>query len=130
MFNGCTYLTGFNATLSVNLVGKRIRVLKRLPTVRQNICGIYVRRARIAYGKRHRCTLTQADLAVKLQLKGLVDFERITVCRIECGRRQVSDVEMKYLALALEVSLNYLMYGREDQLPTFDDAEDIVAENE
>ncbi len=104
--------------------------MKRLPTERQNLCGIYVRRARIAYGKRHRCTFTQADLAVKLQLKGLLDFERITVCRIECGRRQVSDVELKYLSLALEVSLDYLMYGREDHLPTFDEAEDIVAEDE
>lgn len=104
--------------------------MKRLPMERQNLCGVYVRRARIDYGKRHKCTLTQEGLAVKLQLKGLADFERITVCRIECGRRQVSDVELKYLSLALEVSLDYLVYGREDQLPTFDSVEDIVAEDE
>lgn len=102
--------------------------MKRLPTKRQNICGAHVRQARIAYGKKHRCTLTQEDLAVKLQLKGLPDFERITVCRIECGYRQVSDVELMYLSLALEVSLDYLMYGREEDLPNFENAADIVAE--
>ncbi len=104
--------------------------MKRLPTKRQNACGEFVRIARKNYGKRHRVHMTQADLAAKLQLKGLENFERLTVCRIENGTRQVSDVELKYLAVALEVSVEYLLYGPIDKLPTFDSIDVIVAEDE
>ncbi len=104
--------------------------MKRLPTLRQNACGKYVRMARINYGKRHYTKMTQGDLAAKLQLKGLDHFDRLTVCRIENGIRQVSDIELKYLAVALEVSVEYLLYGRVDQLPSFDIIEPIVAEGE
>lgn len=102
--------------------------MKRLPMLRQNICGKYVRIARNNYGKRHRTHMTQADLAAKMQLKGLDYFDRITVCRIENGVRQVSDIELKYLAAALEVSAEYLIYGPIEQLPSFDTIEPIVAE--
>ncbi len=104
--------------------------MKRLPMKRQNISGEFVRMARINYGKRHRMRMTQADLAAKMQLKGLDSFERITVCRIENGTRQVSDIELKYLAVALEVSAEYLLYGPVDRVPTFDTIESIVAETE
>ena len=104
--------------------------MKKLPTKRQNICGEHVRSARKNYGKRHRVRMTQADLAAKLQLKGLDSIERITICRIEKGIRQVSDIELKYLAAALEVSAEYLLYGSVERLPTFDTIESIVAETE
>lgn len=104
--------------------------MKRLPTKSQNACGEFVRLARKNYGKRHRVKMTQADLAAKLQLKGLVSFERVTVCRIENGVRQVSDVELKYLAAALEVSVEYLLYGPVEKLPSFDSLEAVVAEDE
>ncbi len=104
--------------------------MKRLPLKRQNISGEYVRMARKNYGNRHRMPMTQADLAAKLQLKGLDNFERITVCRIENGTRQVSDIELKYLAAALEVSAEYLLYGPVDRVPTFDTIETIVAETD
>lgn len=86
--------------------------------------------ARKNYSKRHRTRMTQADLAAKLQLKGLDTFERITVCRIEKGIRQVSDIELKYLAAALEVSAEYLLYGPVDRVPTFDTIETLVAESD
>ncbi len=104
--------------------------MKRLPTKSQNACGQYVRRARKNYGKRHRVRMTQADLAAKLQLKGLTSFERLTVCRIESGARQVSDIELKYLAVALEVSVEYLLYGEVDRLPNFDSIDPVVAEDD
>ena len=107
---------------------KEVPILKKLPIRRQNACGEYVRIARKSYGKRHRVRMTQADLAAKLQLKGLENFERVTVCRIEKGTRQVSDIELKYLAVALEVSPEYLLYGADQPLPTFDTIESIVAE--
>lgn len=102
--------------------------MKKLPTKRQNACGEFVRLARKNYSKRHRVQMTQADLAAKLQLKGLENFERVTVCRIENGIRQVSDIELKYLAVALEVSVEYLLYGSIERLPTFDTIENVVAE--
>lgn len=102
--------------------------MKRLPIPRQNACGEYVRIARNTYGKRHHTHMTQENLAAKMQLKGLDYFERLTVCRIENGVRQVSDIELKYLAVALEVSVEYLLYGPIKQLPSFDTIAPIVAE--
>lgn len=102
--------------------------MKRLPALRQNICGQYVRIARYNYGKRHHTQMTQGDLAAKMQLKGLGYFDRLTVCRIENGVRQVSDIELKYLAAALEVSVVYLLYGSVDRIPSFDSIELLVAE--
>ncbi len=109
---------------------REVPILKKLPIKRQNACGENVRLARKSYGKRHRVHMTQADLAAKLQLKGLENFERVTVCRIEKGTRQVSDIELKYLAVALEVSAEYLLYGSVERLPTFDTIENIVAETD
>ncbi len=104
--------------------------MKKLPTLRQNACGEYVRIARNNYGKRHYTHMTQEDLAAKMQLKGLDYFDRITVCRIENGSRQVSDIELKYLAAALEVSAEYLLYGPVAQIPSFYTIEPIVAEDQ
>ena len=104
--------------------------MKRLPTLRQNACGEYVRIARNNYGRRHRGHMTQADLAAKMQLKGLDYFDRLTVCRIETGVRQVSDIELMYLAAALEVSAEYLLYGPVDKVPSFYTIPPIVADGE
>ena len=104
--------------------------MKRLPTLRQNACGKYVRIARNNYGKRHHTHMTQENLAAKMQLKGLDYFDRITVCRIENGSRQVSDIELKYMAAALEVSVVYLLYGPVNQIPDFDALEALVAEGD
>ena len=68
---------------------------------RKNIVGNNLRAIRTA---KH---LTQQDVAVKLQLMGL-EFDRITVSRIENGLRFVPDYEVKLLADALEVSFNEL----------------------
>lgn len=103
--------------------------MKKLPIKQQNICGIYVRSARKAYGLHHRQKMTQADLAQRLQSKGLSDFDNIAVCRLERGKRQVSDVELKYLAAALEVSPIYLLYGNQTELPDFNTVAAIAAED-
>ncbi len=67
----------------------------------KNIVGSNVRAIR---KEKH---LTQQDIAVKMQLMGL-EFDRITVSRIENGLRFVPDYEVKLLAAALEVSFNEL----------------------
>ncbi len=104
--------------------------MKKLPTLRQNACGEHVRIARINYGRRHYTQMTQGDLAAKMQLKGLDYFDRLTVCRIESGARQVSDIELMYLAAALEVSVEYLLYGPVDKIPSFHTIAPIVADGE
>ncbi len=68
---------------------------------RKNIIGDNLRAIR---NEKH---LTQHDIAVKLQLMGL-EFDRITVSRIENGLRFVPDYEVKLLADALDVSFNEL----------------------
>jgi transcriptional regulator with XRE-family HTH domain len=68
-----------------NIVGERVRLARRL----------------------HSPTLTQAALAAKLQLAGW-DSTRVTIAKIETGLRQVNDIEVLFLAKALNVSPNWL----------------------
>ncbi|MBR5155654.1 MAG: helix-turn-helix transcriptional regulator [Clostridia bacterium] len=69
---------------------------------RKNIVGINLKEIRT------KKKLTQNDIAVRMQLKGL-DFDRITVSRIENGLRFVPDYEVKFLCEALEVTFNELL---------------------
>ena len=51
--------------------------------------------------------MTQKAFAEKLQLFG-IDTDRLTIQRIESGKRFVADYEAKYLSQALGVSLDEL----------------------
>ena len=51
-------------------------------------------------------------LAVKIQLIGL-DITPITLSRIEQNKRHVCDAELKAIALALNVSVDWLICGTE-----------------
>ena len=68
---------------------------------RKNICGDRVREARA------RLSITQADLAARLQVAG-VTMERDSVSRIEIGTRFVTDYELVVLSNVLGVSLEWL----------------------
>lgn len=68
---------------------------------RKNIIGENLKKVRT---KKH---LTQQDIAVKLQLMGL-EYDRITVSRIENGSRFVPDYEVLLLCDALGITLNEL----------------------
>lgn len=52
--------------------------------------------------------ITQADLAAKLQLVGW-EIDRVGIAKIEGGFRQVTDIEVKNLAKALNVSVSWLL---------------------
>ena len=65
---------------------------------RKNLCGDRVREARA------RLNITQADLAARLQVAGVI-MERDSVSRIEIGTRFVTDYELVVLSNALGVSL-------------------------
>lgn len=68
-----------------------------------NICGDKVRLARAM----HKPPLTQEELATKLNLMGM-DFTKVIISRIEKNQRHVIDGELKMLAKALGVTMEWL----------------------
>ena len=69
---------------------------------RKNICGERVRQARVMQ------RLSQADLAARLQINGVI-IERDSISRIEIGTRFVPDYEIRVLAEILKVSAAWLL---------------------
>lgn len=69
---------------------------------KKNICGNHIKEARIAK------KMSQSDLAVKLQVEGIV-IERDSISRMELGRRFVTDYELKILARILDVDIEWLI---------------------
>ena len=69
---------------------------------KKNICGERIHEART------RQRLSQADLAARLQIAGVV-IERDSVSRIEIGTRFVADYELMILADVLSVSVDWLL---------------------
>ena len=57
---------------------------------RNNLCGERIRALRLAYPTR----LSQRALADKMQLIG-IDVDKNAIQRIECGKRFVTDIELK-----------------------------------
>ncbi len=76
----------------------------RGPQGRCNLCGPQVARLRRAMGP----GMSQRALADLLQLAGL-DVDKNAVQRIECGKRFVTDIELKALAQVLGVSVEELL---------------------
>ncbi len=69
---------------------------------RKNLCGDRVREVRA------RLNITQADLAARLQVAGVI-MERDSVSRIEIGTRFVTDYELSVLSDVLGVSVEWLL---------------------
>jgi len=69
---------------------------------RKNISGERIREARL---KRR---LSQADLAVKLQVAGIT-LERDSISRIEIGTRFVADYELMAFSKILGVNVDWLL---------------------
>ena len=69
---------------------------------RNNICGMRIASCRKELGK------SQRELADALQLLGL-DVDKNAIQRIEAGKRFVTDIELVYLAKALDVSYEVLL---------------------
>ncbi|MFC1995513.1 helix-turn-helix domain-containing protein [Chloroflexota bacterium] len=76
---------------------------------RRNVIGERVRLAR----ERAKPLITQADLAARLQIKGL-RLERVTISKIETGYREVTDVEAIAIAKALGVTISWLLGENEE----------------
>lgn len=71
--------------------------------IRGNICGDRVRLGRAM----HKPPLTQEDLARKMNLMGM-EITPLIISRIEKNQRHVCDAELKMLAKALGVSMDWL----------------------
>lgn len=71
---------------------------------RNNLCGDNVRRLRLAYPIK----MSQKGLADKMQLIG-IDVDKNAIQRIECGKRFVTDIELKALAEIFGVTLDQLV---------------------
>lgn len=71
---------------------------------RLNVCGAQVAKLRAAAPEK----LSQRALADRLQLAG-VDLGKNAIQRIECGKRFVTDIELKALAEVLGVSVAELL---------------------
>lgn len=69
---------------------------------RNNVCGIKIAQYRKKQNK------SQRELADTLQLLGL-DIDKNAVQRMEAGKRFVTDIELVYLARALNVSFKDLL---------------------
>lgn len=71
---------------------------------RNNLCGERIKELRMASSPK----LSQRGLADKMQLIG-IDVDKNAIQRIECGRRFVTDIELKGFAEVFGVRLDKLI---------------------
>ena len=71
---------------------------------KNNLCGERIRALRLGYPTK----LSQRALADKMQLIG-IDVDKNAIQRIECGKRFVTDIELKAFAQIFEVSVSDLI---------------------
>lgn len=76
---------------------------KNLFLIKGNICGERVRLGRAL----QRPPMTQDDLARKIQFMGM-DMTPLIISRIEKNQRHVCDAELRILAKALGVTMDWL----------------------
>lgn len=82
---------------------------KQLFLIKGNLCGARVRMARAM----HKPPLRQEDLAREINLLGM-EITPVIISRIEKNQRHVCDAELKMLAKALGVTMDWLC-ADEDQ---------------
>ncbi|MBE6603919.1 MAG: helix-turn-helix transcriptional regulator [Ruminococcaceae bacterium] len=71
---------------------------------KNNLCGDKIRSLRLTYPTK----LSQRALADKMQLIG-IDVDKNAIQRIECGKRFVTDIELKAFSQIFCVSLDDLI---------------------
>lgn len=73
--------------------------------IKGNLCARRVRLARAL----QKSPMTQEDLARALQLRGAENMTKLIISRIEKNERHVCDAELRLLAQALQVSMEWLV---------------------
>ncbi len=77
----------------------------------KNIVGRRVRLAR----KRMKESVTQQDLSARMGVMG-INIDRVSISKIESGHRFVADFEVVALAQALDVTVEWLLKGDQNEL--------------
>lgn len=77
--------------------------------IQGNLCGDRVRIARAL----HKPPMRQEDLAREINLMGM-EMTKLIISRIETNQRHVCDAELKMLAKALGVTMDWLCGDGED----------------
>lgn len=78
----------------------------KLQSGQNNICGKNIKRLRQQLSEK----TSQRKLAEMLQIKGL-DLDKNAIQRIECGKRFVTDIELKAFAKVFDTSCDELLNG-------------------
>ena len=79
-------------------------MLKNKNENKNNLCGEKIRALRLAFPSK----LSQRALADKMQLIG-IDVDKNAIQRIECGKRFVTDIELKAFAEIFGVNIDELV---------------------
>lgn len=85
-------------------MSKEVKMFKNKSGGKNNICGENVRKLRLSYPTK----LSQRGLADKMQLIG-IDVDKNAIQRIECGKRFVTDIELKAFSEIFGVSIDQLV---------------------
>lgn len=83
---------------------------KSMFTIKGNICSERVRLGRAL----QKPPITQEELAKKLQFMGMEDMTTLIISRIEQNQRHVCDGELRMIAKALGVTMEWLVGDSDD----------------
>ena len=90
--------------LSITKCQKGVKMFKNKINGRNNLCGENIRKLRLAYHTK----LSQRALADRMQLIG-IDLDKNAIQRIECGKRFVTDIELKAFSEIFGVCIDELV---------------------
>lgn len=79
--------------------------------IKENLCADRVRLGRAL----QKPPMTQEDLARKINLMGEENMTKLIISRIEQNQRHVCDAELRIIAKALSVSMDWLV-GDSDEI--------------
>ena len=79
-------------------------------TIKGNVCSERVRLGRAL----QKPPITQEELAKKLQFMGMEDMTPLIISRIEKNQRHVCDGELRMIAKALDVTMEWLVGDSDD----------------
>lgn len=85
---------------------------KSMFMIKGNLCADRVRLGRAL----QKPPITQEELARKMQFMGMEDMTSLIISRIEKNQRHVCDAELRILAKALGVSMEWLVGDTDEHL--------------
>jgi len=83
---------------------------KSMFTIKGNICSERVRLGRAL----QKSSITQEELAKKIQFMRMEDMTTFIIFRIEKNQRHVCDAELRMIAKALDVTMDWLVGDSND----------------